>query len=270
MGEDIPLEASRKFWDGFADRYEESALKLTTPLYRLLIPLIQLNETIDTIIEAGCGPGNGLQILREIVPASIKILSNDISANMISKARSRCLENVEIIMASNDSLPYNDGICDRYISNLTLHLVEDAPSMLREAFRLLKPGGIAIFSVWGKEDEHNIFKIQGRALSNAGISKPPGRTPFYLNNDSELLHLLVDAGFRQVRSFYTAIGDSSQNADEFVNAYRSDPGIAAFKEKSLETYEKILQFLQAEAQKSFDSGRVITFDALVVVGVKIS
>ena len=268
MDEDIPIEASRKFWDGFADRYEESATKLTTPLYRLLIPLLKLNESIDTIIEAGSGPGNGLQILRETVPASIKILSNDISANMISKARSRCLENVEIIMASNDSLPYNDGICDRYISNLTLHLVEDAPSMLREAFRLLKPGGIAIFSVWGKEDEHNIFKIQGRALKNAGIPKTPGRSDFYLNNSSELSQILVDAGFVQVRSFYTAIGDSSQNPDEFVNTYKKDPGIVEFREKSPETYENVLQFLRIEAQKSFDSGRVITFDALVVVGVK--
>jgi ubiquinone/menaquinone biosynthesis C-methylase UbiE len=47
-------------------------------------------------------------------------------------------------MAANaEALPFADGSFDRYLANFTLYLTKRPASMVREARRVLKPGGIA-------------------------------------------------------------------------------------------------------------------------------
>ena len=134
------------FWNNFSDEYIRTGIEHSTILYRLLIPLLRLNQA-SCIIEAGCGSGNGIEILREHIPVSIKIFANDFSEKMIEKCNSKRFENVEFIVGNNECLPYEDCICDRFIANLSLHLVENPVNMLNQAYRLLKSGGIAAFSV---------------------------------------------------------------------------------------------------------------------------
>ena len=52
--------------------------------------------------------------------------------------------------SSSEELPYKSEFADRYIANLTLHIVENPGKMLAETFRILSSGGIAGFSVWGR------------------------------------------------------------------------------------------------------------------------
>ena len=117
-------EQIKQFWDSFANSYESNYQKISDGLFILSLPLLDIKSS-TAIVEAGCGAGTGLQMLRNQVPATVKIFANDLSDEMITRARSKNIENCEILVASNETLPFSNECCNKYISNLTLHLVND-------------------------------------------------------------------------------------------------------------------------------------------------
>jgi ubiquinone/menaquinone biosynthesis C-methylase UbiE len=64
---------------------------------------------------------------------------------MVEKARRNAsllgLRNVEFVQAEIETLPLEDASADVVISNGVFNLCPDKPVVLREAFRVLRPGG---------------------------------------------------------------------------------------------------------------------------------
>ncbi len=106
----------------------------------------------DTVVEIGCGVG---RLTRAISPEVGRVVSFDISENMLDIARQANLSNVDFRLAEGFTLP---SIPDTSIE-LTLaycvfqHLPsEDAlKTYLREMYRVLKPGGIMAFTLSGRD-----------------------------------------------------------------------------------------------------------------------
>ena len=48
-----------------------------------------------------------------------------------------------------EALPFADGSFDAVYANLSLQLTEHPETVLREVWRVLRPGARAAFSVWG-------------------------------------------------------------------------------------------------------------------------
>jgi ubiquinone/menaquinone biosynthesis C-methylase UbiE len=65
--------------------------------------------------------------------------------------------------ASGTALPFKDGIFDAYVSNLVLMLIHDPAAQIREAYRVLKPGSRACFSVWGRRENSLNFTLEAMA-----------------------------------------------------------------------------------------------------------
>mmetsp|Transcript_22 Transcript_22/g.26 ORF Transcript_22/g.26 Transcript_22/m.26 type:complete len:91 (-) Transcript_22:381-653(-) len=59
--------------------------------------------------------------------------------------------------ASGSALPFPDGWFTCYVSNLVLQLIDSSTNMIREAYRVLKPGSVAAFTVWGRRENSLIF-----------------------------------------------------------------------------------------------------------------
>jgi ubiquinone/menaquinone biosynthesis C-methylase UbiE len=55
--------------------------------------------------------------------------------------RKACLENVEFLKDEIENVPLPDNSADVIISNCAISLSADKDCVLREAFRVLKPGG---------------------------------------------------------------------------------------------------------------------------------
>ena len=47
---------------------------------------------------------------------------------------------ISVQRGSSEDLPFGDSEFDRYFSNFVLHLTPEPSNMLREAYRVLKPG----------------------------------------------------------------------------------------------------------------------------------
>jgi len=110
-------------------------------------------------------------------------------------------------MADNMRLPFEDGVFEAYISNLSLMIVQHRERMLSEAYRVLKPGSRACFTIWGRPENCLNFFIRRQAFLNLGRDPLPGDDVRYwdLQSDHEALRrMCIEAGFSaaDVRIWY--------------------------------------------------------------------
>jgi ubiquinone/menaquinone biosynthesis C-methylase UbiE len=91
----------------------------------------------------------------------------DLTPEMVKKAKENLgqtsLENAGFQEASAEALPFATGSFDVVLSNGSLNLVPDKPAALKEAFRVLKPGGrfmVADQILIGKLPDNIALRIQ--------------------------------------------------------------------------------------------------------------
>ena len=93
------------------------------------------------------GSGGGIDVLlsaRRVGPAG-KVYGLDATDDMLALARENQrkagVENVEFIKGTIEAIPLPDCSVDVIISNCVINLSADKDAVLRESFRVLKPGG---------------------------------------------------------------------------------------------------------------------------------
>lgn len=106
--------------------------------------LAQLNPG-ETVLDLGSGGGiDVLLSARRVGPAG-KAYGLDMTGEMLSLARENQrragVENVEFLKGEIENIPLPDNSVDVIISNCVINLSGDKDRVLREAFRVLKPGG---------------------------------------------------------------------------------------------------------------------------------
>jgi ArsR family transcriptional regulator len=95
------------------------------------------------VADLGCGTG---PLVAELAPFVRKVIGIDNSAAMLKSARKRAsgLANVELRRGDLLSIPIETGSCDAALMLLTLTYIPDPAAAVREAARILRPGGCAV------------------------------------------------------------------------------------------------------------------------------
>lgn len=103
----------------------------------------------DVVIDLGSGAGNDAFIARAETGESGKVIGIDFTPAMIAKARENAeklgYHNVEFRDGDIEIMPVASNIADVIVSNCVLNLVPDKDSVIKEIYRVLKPG--AHFSI---------------------------------------------------------------------------------------------------------------------------
>lgn len=99
----------------------------------------------ETVLDLGSGGGiDVLLSARRVGPAG-KAYGLDMTDEMLALAnenkRKAGLENVEFLKGEIENIPLPDNSVDVIISNCVINLSADKDRVIREAFRVLKPGG---------------------------------------------------------------------------------------------------------------------------------
>ena len=99
----------------------------------------------ETVLDLGSGGGIDVLLSAKRVGPGGKAYGLDMTDEMLALARENQrksgLENVEFLRGEIENIPLPDNSVDVIISNCVINLSADKDRVLREAFRVLKPGG---------------------------------------------------------------------------------------------------------------------------------
>jgi arsenite methyltransferase len=106
--------------------------------------LAQLNPG-ETVLDLGSGGGIDVLLSARRVGPTGKAYGLDMTDEMLALARENQrkagVENVEFLKGEIERIPLPDNAVDVIISNCVINLSADKDRVLREAFRVLRPGG---------------------------------------------------------------------------------------------------------------------------------
>jgi ubiquinone/menaquinone biosynthesis C-methylase UbiE len=102
-------------------------------------------EEGETVLDLGSGAGADVLISARRVGATGKAIGLDMTDEMLELARRNAaeagVENVEFLKGYIEDMPLADETVDVVISNCVINLSGDKPAVIREAARVLRPGG---------------------------------------------------------------------------------------------------------------------------------
>ena len=151
----LPISSEKnriqKHFDAKADCYESSAVLQREVSDRMLERLDLVTLKPLKILDAGAGTGWGVQGLMGKY-SSAHVIALDLSLSMLkqSKAKGGWFRKPGLLCADAECLPIADSSIDLVFSNLMLQWC-DAKKVFAEFKRVLKPGGLLMFTSFGPD-----------------------------------------------------------------------------------------------------------------------
>lgn len=155
------------------------------------------------ILEIGCGNCRNLLTFAQ---RGFDCYGIDFSKEMLKYAKEFCKKNkikIKLKKAKAESLPFPNNSFDYVLSIALLHHLKKSEQLkaVNEMFRILKPGGKAIATVWNKlNPKFWKFLFKKETFIPWRIDNKVYRRYYYFFNFWELKKMLKDRGFKIVKS----------------------------------------------------------------------
>ncbi len=232
------------------------------------LQLVKVNPL--RVLDAGCGTGPDLPALQKSYPAA-QILGVDTSPAMIAAARGQAAKSglsqligkllpaksgIDTLCADMADLPLARNNVDLVWSNLALHWHPQPDRVFAEWHRVLKVGGLLMFSCFGPDT------LQELRSAFAEVDLAPHTLPFVDMHDFG--DQLVEAGFAEPvmdMEKITVTYDTAQKLLADARALGGNP--LQTRRKGLlgkQAYQRMLQGL--EKQRRADGKLALTFEVI--------
>jgi ubiquinone/menaquinone biosynthesis C-methylase UbiE len=154
------------------------------------------------VLEIACGTGIVTKALRSALSPGAKLVATDLSADMLAVAQEKFTPNdgVELKQADGTALPFSDDMFDAVVCQFGMMFYPDKEKGLREAYRVLAPGGRYLFSVWDNRRFNPLGRVLDETIAGMFASDPPKfyQIPFSYARVDEIRVSLQEVGFRRI------------------------------------------------------------------------
>ncbi|MCI0436616.1 MAG: arsenite methyltransferase [Gemmatimonadetes bacterium] len=175
----------------------------------------------EVVLDLGSGGGIDVLLSAKRVGPTGKVYGLDLTEEMLALARENQrragAHNVEFLEGEIENIPLPDASIDVLISNCVINLSADKPRVLREAFRVLRPGGrFAVSDI--------VVRGEMPPAIRASVEAWTGCIAGALE-ESEYRALLADAGFEAIAVEPTRIY-ASEDVRGLLESTGLDPALA--------------------------------------------
>lgn len=246
------------------------------PATRIILEAAQVRPGLE-VLDTASGMGEPAVELAAAVAPTGHVTATDFEPNVLevaaAEARSRGLSNLTTRQADAQALPFADQSFDRVTCRFGIMFFPDSGKALREALRVLKAGGRAVYVAWTAPHQP-IYKTTTGILTKYVHEPPPDPDaphPLRFAEPGSLRRAMEEAGFAQVEEQARAItliwpgppAEYWQRFAETAVAFRSlIDGVPAEKR------EAVFGEIVAAISEYYD-GRQITFPGTIVVATGI-
>lgn len=262
-------------WNSVAPAWEANASFVDDHLAaatELLLDAAEISEGAD-VLELASGPGGaGLAAAARVGPAGSVLLSDD-APDMVAAAarRSAELAYVRTALFDESAIDAPEDSFDAVISRHGLMFAEDTAAAVRDAVRVLRPGGRFAAMTWGPRAENPWLGVLLDAVGDElGVPFPPAtiRGPFALDDADALARDLREGGLRDVRVDRVAAPMRVATLDEWWERVPKFAGpmamaLAAMQPETRAAIERRAR--ESGARAATPHGDAITFEGCVLI-----
>ena len=190
---DLPGEAAIHYDQFFGPLYfEPYAIEIVKRIDPALVSIA---------LEIAAGTGRVTRHIRERIQPSAKLIASDINEDMLAVAKNK-LGHLDIDWQNIDAqyLPFTDNSINLVVCCFGYMFVPGKPKAFAEAYRVLKPGGLFLFTTWDKL-ENNAASYTSRSIAEKYLGEPlPGSYDLAtsMSDETMITSLLRDAGFLKI------------------------------------------------------------------------
>ena len=169
------------------------------PVYEAVLDLVHAGPGVS-LLEVGCGGGTALRLAAD---RGADVSALDASHALVEIVQAR-VPGADVRAGDLQFLPYDGESFDAVVGFNAFQYAADTTAALREAHRVLRPGGLVAIMVWGPQEQCDL--AGHLAAVGALVPPPPPGTPgpFALCAPRALHDLVVNAGFE-----VTIVADAS-------------------------------------------------------------
>lgn len=213
------------------------------------------------VLETACGTGIVTERLLGRLAGRGTLVATDLNGPMLAyaAAKLRDVPHVEWKIADATDLPFEGGGFDAVVCQFGLMFFPDKAAGIREAFRVLQPGGRLLLSVWDRLDLNPAPRITHETVAEFIPEDPPQfyTIPFSLHDVAALQRLLEGEGFVDVRAERLArTGTSPSPKDAAVGLIEGNPIFLTIMERRPDALAAIEAAIAERLTAAFGAGPI--------------
>jgi ubiquinone/menaquinone biosynthesis C-methylase UbiE len=214
----------------------------------------------DRVLDVAAGPG---PVSRAAAARGAHPIALDFSLPMLRSVGSA----VPRVRANAGRLPFHEASVDRVVSNLGLLHFPEPEVALREAARVVRPGGVVAFSVWGADA--TALTVVPESLRTLGLSSSTHAAPgfFRFGEPGAFEQAMRTAGLTPLPSERVEWAGHVRDPPAFWRMFRT--GSARTRASILALSEADQHRLQGEVERRlepFRAGDSLAVPTTIVVG----